>query len=55
MHRLHHAAFGVDQVHHVADVAQVVVGEGKAHLTSQGLVDVEEALGDADDAAGVLL
>lgn len=54
-HRLHHAALGVDQIDHIADVAEVVVGEGKAHFSTQRLVDIEEALGDADDPARVLL
>lgn len=53
--RLYNAALRVDQVHHVADVAQVVVGEGELHLPAQRLVDIEETLRDADDPAGVLL
>ena len=55
MQRLHPVAVGVDQAHHVPHVAQIVVGEGELHLSPKRLVNVERALGDADDAAGVFL
>lgn len=55
MQSLHYASLRVYQVHSVAHVAQVVVGESKLHLASQGLIDVEGALRGAENPSWVLL